>query len=205
MYLLGSCILIGLQSPLQLVQKLCGFGTRPSANTRRSGYAQLATSYNQVYGEPDTQQLATASYIECRVVPHLHVILRACYRSFLLSGSALQRNCSLFFTCPQSASQHDRLSSIHWQSSRLCTILFSSRSIDVTAGTPKRDYNVFNHKLMQGLPFMASADKICCGNKTKFAKDRNCVQYNSKSESNSTKQIWQKVSNLSPTVPFQNG
>ena len=35
------CILIGLQSPLQLVQKLCGFGTRPSANTRRSGYAQL--------------------------------------------------------------------------------------------------------------------------------------------------------------------
>ena len=30
------------------------------------------------------------------------------------------------------------------------------------------------------------ADKICCGlcaNKTKFAKDRNCVQYNSKYES----------------------
>ena len=48
-----------------------------------------ATSYNQVYGEPDTQQLATASCIECRVVPHLHVILRACYRSFLLSESAL--------------------------------------------------------------------------------------------------------------------
>ena len=26
-----------------------------------------ATSYNQVYGEPDTQQLATASCIECSV------------------------------------------------------------------------------------------------------------------------------------------
>ena len=37
------------------------------------------------------------------------------------------------------------------------------------------------------------------------AKDRNCVQYNSNSESYSTKQIRQKVSNLSPTVPFQNG
>ena len=40
---------------------------------------------------------------------------------------------------------------------------------------------------------------------TMLAKDRNCVQYNSNLESNSTKQIRQKVSNLSPTVPFQNG
>ena len=44
-----------------------------------------ATSYNQVYGEPDTRPVC----IECRVVPHLHAILRACYRSFLLSESAL--------------------------------------------------------------------------------------------------------------------
>ena len=40
---------------------------------------------------------------------------------------------------------------------------------------------------------------------TSKAKDRNCVQYNSNSESNSTKQFRQNVSNLSFTVPFQHG
>ena len=39
-------------------------------------------------------------------------------------------------------------------------------------------------------PYKASeAHKICCGlcvNRTKFAKDRNCVQYKSKSESKNT-------------------
>ena len=64
MYLLGSCILIGLQSPLQLVQKLCGFGTRPSANTRRSGYAQLTSTC--VCGVPTGAQVA----ITWRPPPH---------------------------------------------------------------------------------------------------------------------------------------